>query len=295
MKNKAFTLIELLVVIAIIAILAAILFPVFAQAKQAAKKTQAIAQMKQVGTSVMIYMSDYDDMFPPKVRAGFGPAQGGGDPYVVMTWDDFIQPYAKNWQILMSGADTRAKADVPGVGQYRRGFAPASNMFRNVQISAAMGWGWSGGWPSNSSTSVPEVSRSVMFAEKRQPNFIGINGVTAANWRSRSEWLEGVQINNTRRDNMPASDPRAQYGELANSYSEGAVFVMADSSARWIKANGRANDGMLHGTLLPGYREAAGGFVSGPPHPYWDQGVSCLDWPWNASDTGSARCVLPGE
>ncbi|MCG9895918.1 MAG: prepilin-type N-terminal cleavage/methylation domain-containing protein [Fimbriimonadaceae bacterium] len=62
--KRAFTLIELLVVIAIIAILAAILFPVFAQAKEAAKKTQGLAQMKQIGTAAQIYAGDYDDALP---------------------------------------------------------------------------------------------------------------------------------------------------------------------------------------------------------------------------------------
>jgi prepilin-type N-terminal cleavage/methylation domain-containing protein len=64
MRNRAFTLIELLVVIAIIAILAAILFPVFAQAKEAAKKTQGLAQMKQIGTAAQIYAADFDDALP---------------------------------------------------------------------------------------------------------------------------------------------------------------------------------------------------------------------------------------
>ena len=62
--KRAFTLIELLVVIAIIAILAAILFPVFAQAKLAAKKTQGMAQAKQVGTGLQIYLNDSDDTLP---------------------------------------------------------------------------------------------------------------------------------------------------------------------------------------------------------------------------------------
>ncbi len=63
-KKLAFTLIELLVVIAIIAILAAILFPVFAQAKVAAKKTQDISNIKQIGTAMQIYVTDYDDRLP---------------------------------------------------------------------------------------------------------------------------------------------------------------------------------------------------------------------------------------
>ena len=62
--KRAFTLIELLVVIAIIAILAAILFPVFAQAKEAAKKTSSVSTFKQLATSTLIYTSDNDDVFP---------------------------------------------------------------------------------------------------------------------------------------------------------------------------------------------------------------------------------------
>jgi prepilin-type N-terminal cleavage/methylation domain-containing protein len=62
--KKGFTLIELLVVVAIIAILAAILFPVFAQAKEAAKKTGCASNMKQIGTAVAIYQADYDDGYP---------------------------------------------------------------------------------------------------------------------------------------------------------------------------------------------------------------------------------------
>jgi prepilin-type N-terminal cleavage/methylation domain-containing protein/prepilin-type processing-associated H-X9-DG protein len=65
MKNKAFTLIELLVVIAIIAILAAILFPVFAQAKAAAKKSVDLSNLKQLGTSLLLYANDYDDTAVP--------------------------------------------------------------------------------------------------------------------------------------------------------------------------------------------------------------------------------------
>src|SRR5580658_1891207 len=61
--QRGFTLIELLVVIAIIAILAAILFPVFAQAKEAAKKTACLSNTKQMGTATYIYLNDYDDTF----------------------------------------------------------------------------------------------------------------------------------------------------------------------------------------------------------------------------------------
>lgn len=63
-RKRGFTLIELLVVIAIIAILAAILFPVFAQARDAAKKTNCLSNLKQLGTAVMMYVQDNNDTFP---------------------------------------------------------------------------------------------------------------------------------------------------------------------------------------------------------------------------------------
>src|SRR3954465_12810650 len=63
-KRSAFTLIELLVVIAIIAILAAILFPVFAQAREAARKASCQSNLKQLATATMMYVQDYDESFP---------------------------------------------------------------------------------------------------------------------------------------------------------------------------------------------------------------------------------------
>ena len=72
--SRGFTLIELLVVIAIIAILAAILFPVFAQAREAARKTQCLSNTKQIGTAYMMYLQDFDETFPPHVTERTAPA-----------------------------------------------------------------------------------------------------------------------------------------------------------------------------------------------------------------------------
>jgi prepilin-type N-terminal cleavage/methylation domain-containing protein/prepilin-type processing-associated H-X9-DG protein len=88
---KAFTLIELLVVIAIIAILAAILFPVFAQAKAAAKKTASLSNVKQLSLGHIMYANDYDDTFATSWCKGFA-----GD------FSFFVQPYLKNLNVLTS-------------------------------------------------------------------------------------------------------------------------------------------------------------------------------------------------
>ncbi len=94
MRTKAFTLIELLVVIAIIAILAAILFPVFAQAKLAAKKTVDLSNMKQIGTMMLMYGNDYDDSFPLTSYPAYGNS-----------WPLRCQPYIKNWDMFRSPGD----------------------------------------------------------------------------------------------------------------------------------------------------------------------------------------------
>jgi prepilin-type N-terminal cleavage/methylation domain-containing protein/prepilin-type processing-associated H-X9-DG protein len=99
--KRAFTLIELLVVIAIIAILAAILFPVFAQAKVAAKQTQELSSAKQVATAFYIYITDYDDTAPSvskQKQAGFD----GTLTSSFSSWYNELQPYMKSWQLLLS-------------------------------------------------------------------------------------------------------------------------------------------------------------------------------------------------
>ncbi len=94
-RRRAFTLIELLVVIAIIAILAAILFPVFAQAREAARKTSCLNNTKQFGTATMMYVQDYDELYPLSVY----PDMSTGSPRAFSVYDAVL-PYSKNAGIM---------------------------------------------------------------------------------------------------------------------------------------------------------------------------------------------------
>lgn len=103
MKTKqAFTLIELLVVIAIIAILAAILFPVFAQAKLAAKKTTSISGVRQIGLASVMYSADYDDAFVPL----YNTVNLASPTMPLRYWPVNLMPYTKNEQIFLDPQDT---------------------------------------------------------------------------------------------------------------------------------------------------------------------------------------------
>lgn len=96
MRRRGFTLIELLVVIAIIAILAAILFPVFARAREAARQSSCLSNTKQLGIAVMSYTQDYDEQLPRSYSGGAQP----------LFWFDILQPYIKNTQIFYCPSDS---------------------------------------------------------------------------------------------------------------------------------------------------------------------------------------------
>ena len=101
-RIKAFTLIELLVVIAIIAILAAILFPVFAQAKESAKKSSCLSNTKQIGMSLQMYGADYDDhVCLNNDGTWFRKNINGTNYWFLNTWQTLLEPYMKNYGLYI--------------------------------------------------------------------------------------------------------------------------------------------------------------------------------------------------
>ncbi len=114
MRRGAFTLIELLVVIAIIAILAAILFPVFAQAREKARSISCLSNLKQLGTASIMYAQDYDEMVLPHCIRDFSDPSGPVYSY----WFEEAMPYVKNAQVFVCPSHRGAVGGHGFVGSY---------------------------------------------------------------------------------------------------------------------------------------------------------------------------------
>lgn len=109
-RRTAFTLIELLVVIAIIAILAAILFPVFAQAREKARATSCLSNNKQMGTAMLMYTQDYDETFAVTTIYDFTANSPQN------SWIARVSPYIKNLQVFFCPSDAGPSAGYPRLG-----------------------------------------------------------------------------------------------------------------------------------------------------------------------------------
>jgi prepilin-type N-terminal cleavage/methylation domain-containing protein/prepilin-type processing-associated H-X9-DG protein len=137
MRRSGFTLIELLVVIAIIAILAAILFPVFARAREKARQASCCSNVKQLMLARLMYAQDYDETCVPN-RPGMPP-----DPWGTTTWRVAIQPYVKNIQLLICPSAPYARCEkdwgpAPTHNDYPANYCCNGNVFSDPVKMAAI-------------------------------------------------------------------------------------------------------------------------------------------------------------
>lgn len=271
--KRAFTLIELLVVIAIIAILAAILFPVFAQAKTAAKKAVAISNQKQIGTAMAIYMGDFDDYFPrqddcqpqsstlnkalnsmPFNATGVGctasPFYYRNNHY---SWQRWIYPYTKNADIF----EHPGRKHLDNLGQWSQsgelmgGFAlnlaltGATNTYNR---SATAPGRFRNSWLGGNQNQLPDVGAAMLLFEfsNQDINFAPVL-VDAINDPLSQQTVYPMAVRefwarNFMKWNTCSSNSTWNMSEIINepdtrvTFAGGVVVGFADSSAKFLPA-----------------------------------------------------------
>ncbi|MDF2439449.1 MAG: hypothetical protein JWN98_433 [Abditibacteriota bacterium] len=184
-KSTGFTLIELLVVIAIIAILAAILFPVFARARENARRASCLSNTKQIGLGIMQYAQDYDEKM---VMLGSASSSGCSSP-----WGERIQPYMKSKQVfkcpsnpttaVMACSDPANRVFSHYVGNGTWFAISSSSGFGYDRPMDAVAWNDSTGTPrATSLAAMQEPARTIVVAEyKGTGNRPGITSTSSTN------------------------------------------------------------------------------------------------------------------
>lgn len=256
-RTRAFTLIELLVVIAIIAILAAILFPVFAQAKVAAKKSASVSNLKQIGVAHFLYMSDYDDMFVTSWAKGW-----------VGDWSFFVQPYMKNTKILQEPLRTISPASLatvcgPGAGDPYGGYYLLPGQRDNpTGESVIWGYGFNNGvtWNDNRgltrsqpNTVNPNQTITVTFqgitvtTDVHATTQVGISHTSVVNPAGTFMMAttgelprSSMQLEAMSPPNTPGAtnSPCYNAAHAGIPYAGGSPFLFTDGHVKWEKYNG---------------------------------------------------------
>ncbi|CAN5543936.1 hypothetical protein BH11ARM2_BH11ARM2_38400 [soil metagenome] len=260
MKQKAFTLIELLVVIAIIAILAAILFPVFAQAKQAAKKTAQLSNMKQLAIGLKLYSGDTDDVMP---MAWFLPDTNG--PGIGTQWNQRLFPYVKNNNIFINAEGPKINPEKMDVGPYRNKDGTLNNnaTYYASRPNIAMNWHFA---DSVSDSRAERIAEAIILMPTGVNNWFG-DGSLVSSASTTNPWHEQdfaapvwaalrCQQKVNWDDAYIAGKGQSAWGISWKPYG-GAPVAYADGHAKFIKQNTVKPENM-YVDAIPAYAVTSG-------------------------------------
>ena len=204
--RTAFTLIELLVVIAIIAILASILFPVFSRAREKARQTSCLSNVKQIALALIMYTDDYDEQLPQATALWTpNPADTG------LTWDVAVLPYMRNLQILTCPSH-KTSCDC-GCGVQRRGYAQTH--YTTLDMSAGTNCSYRGAFY--------KPSQTVLLAEK------GAYGPAHCS---------DASIENFYQSGGGATNFYKSQGSVDLRHNDGNNFSYVDGHAKWQAKDG---------------------------------------------------------
>jgi prepilin-type N-terminal cleavage/methylation domain-containing protein/prepilin-type processing-associated H-X9-DG protein len=249
-RQRGFTLIELLVVIAIIAILAAILFPVFAKAREKARQTSCLSNIRQLATAIHAYGQDNDETLPLGwyYDPGFDPppADLGFDPwYIEIDWRTAIVPYVKNGQIFLCPTFERPNEPLWASprGWYQHG----------LRRSYAYSYVWAHDWIWYGKMSAcPRPASIIMIPESRE-----WNSDWKQDWIDARSWFDGnrgLMTTHNGISNFAFTDGHAKamklqasYGSLnwGNDWPDGSFIPPDDFLWAWWVGGGWEQPGWL--------------------------------------------------
>jgi prepilin-type N-terminal cleavage/methylation domain-containing protein/prepilin-type processing-associated H-X9-DG protein len=246
---RAFTLIELLVVIAIIAILAAILFPVFASAREKARQTTCLSNERQIATGMLMYMQDNDEIYPRHIIS----VPGGGsystsNPYQYLTWVQYIQSYINNTQVY-NCPDSNPNKPTLQASDLQNTRAGYIDSYSTVNYGMNY-WLDSYYYTSATMAGINTPTTTIWFAETGTAT-----SSSAGYFLSYPPFYGAVNTptNTTYGFNAPTAPAR-----LANRHSGGLNIVWADGHTKWMLRDTVEADVHDDGVTSAGYPKNAG-------------------------------------
>ena len=238
--KQGFTLIELLVVIAIIAILAAILFPVFARARENARRSSCSSNMKQVALGIIQYNQDYDEKFPMPITTADASGQvdrpwDTGYTQAELGWDHAVQPYIKSTQLFRcSSTGPGNDVNLPPGAKRNADWSGHTNYAINRRITGSFRNFVNGGPPNPSANPRPislaglEFSAAtILLTETHQHAAVGANLDDGGGWA----WTDGHQFL------LDGKHPIMNGQSPLKKHLDGANYAFADGHVKWYNAS----------------------------------------------------------
>jgi prepilin-type N-terminal cleavage/methylation domain-containing protein/prepilin-type processing-associated H-X9-DG protein len=223
MTKRGFTLIELLVVIAIIAILAAILFPVFAKAREKARQSSCLNNVKQISLGLIQYTQDYDEKYPYGDSGRWGDATGGfpGWPaYPHGGYVDAIYPYVKNGQVFVCPSDSlRDCISNANANSHTYG----SDVLPGTYPNQALSYGYSYSWGGVSLGQMQAPAETAILADMIERTYFYADG----------PYLD-APTNTVRGIGESTHSSRVT---RAARHNDGVNIGFGDGHAKWVKSN----------------------------------------------------------